>query len=123
MPLTKEQILSINDLEIEEVFIPEWKDSVYVRSLTAFERDKLEQDLIDSKGKASIKNLENLRARLCSISICNENGELLFSPNEVKALGEKNASALSRIFSVAQRLSGLTSDDVENLTKEMEKNQ
>jgi hypothetical protein len=35
----------------------------------------------------------------------------------VEALGKKSAAALNRVFEVAQRLSGITDDDVEELAK------
>jgi len=35
--------------------------------------------------------------------------------SDVKALGEKSAAALERVFDVARKLSGLSEDDVEEL--------
>ena len=38
----------------------------------------------------------------------------------IKALSEKSAAALQRVFEVAQRLSGITDDDVEELAEGLE---
>jgi len=46
----------------------------------------------------------------------------LFTDADVKALGMKSAVALQRVFDVAQRLSGITSDDVDELAKELDEN-
>jgi len=62
-------------------------------------------------------NLANVRARLCAISIVDETGKRMFSDEDVRALGRKSAAALDRVFAAAQRLSGLTDEDVEELAK------
>ena len=40
----------------------------------------------------------------------------MFTDGQVVALGRKNAAALQRVFRVAQRLSGLAEDEVDELT-------
>ena len=46
-----------------------------------------------------------------------EAGERLFSNDDVVALGKKNASALDKVFAIAQKLNGLSAADVEELEK------
>jgi len=58
-----------------------------------------------------------MRAKLCARTICDEKGKLLFKESDIEALGEKSGGALSTIFDIAQRLSGITKDDVEKLAK------
>ena len=110
MALTKEQILAADDLPKEEVQVPEWGGSVYVRTLGGFERDLLEAEYSAHKHK-------NLRAKLAALTICDEQGNSLFSITEVEQLGRKSAKALDRIFTVASRLNGLSAQDVEDLEK------
>jgi hypothetical protein len=119
MYLNKQQILSVVDLPIESVDVPEWgKDAkVFVRGLNGQERDNFEISISDEKHKGKI-NLENIRAKLCAMTICDEKGERLFSDKEVFALSKKNSVALSRIFVIAQKLSGLTEKDVEELQQD-----
>jgi hypothetical protein len=111
--LTKEQILGAEDLPIETVEVPEWCGAVRVRTLTGKERDALEESVI---GPGGVKSYVNLRARLVSYAIVNEDGSLMFSTDDIEKLGEKSARALDRVFAVAQRLSGITKKDVEELT-------
>ena len=115
--LTKDDILKAEDIETREVEVPEWGGIVLVRGLTANERDKLESDTLDQRGKKVTMNLERIRARMVAASVVDENGKKMFTPADVTKLGEKSAVALDRVFEVAQELSGMSAKDVEELTK------
>ena len=109
--------MQADDLAHENVDVPEWGGTVRVRTLTGFERDAFEQSVITRRGKQVDMNLENLRAKLAALTIVDEDGERLFSEADVQALAQKSAAALSRVFTVAQRLNGLTNEDVEELAE------
>ena len=115
--LSKEAILQQADRKVEMVEVPEWGGVVYVRSLTGAERDQFESSIVERNGRDVRTNLRNLRARLVVMAACDENGEPIFSTEDAAALGAKNAAALDRIFSVAQRLSGLRDNDVQELAE------
>jgi len=117
MILTKEQILSAQDLKTEIVFIPEWGGDVIVRGLSGTDRDAYESAIITVRGKDTQMNWVNARAKLVALAIVDEEGKQIFSDTDVKALGQKSAAAINRVFEVAQRLSGLSAQDVEELTK------
>ena len=117
--LTKDEILSADDLKKETVSVPEWGGSVIVRNLMGFERDQFEASIVQGK----TANLSNLRAKLVTMSVVNEKGKRLFSVKDVEALGRKSASALDRVFAVAQKLSGLTPKDVDELAKNLSRGQ
>lgn len=117
--LSRDQILQADDLTHEDVEVPEWGGTVRVRTLTGSERDAFEQSVITRRGKQVDMNLENLRAKLAALTIVDEDGERLFSEADVQALAQKSAAALSRVFTVAQRLNGLTDGDVEELTENL----
>ena len=115
--LSKAQILAADALPREQVSVPEWGGDVFVRALTASERDAFEQELTVQRGKQIEVNMKDVRAKLCSRAICDEAGERLFTDGEIHALGAKSAAVVTRLFEVAQRLSGLTGADVEQLAK------
>ena len=123
--LTREDILEAKDRLTEWVDVPEWGGRVLVRSLEGLERDRYEGSFVhygrDAKGAISIDGYsnENVRARLCALAVIDEDGRNLFSEADVLVLGHKNAAALDRVFNVARRLSGLTDEDVEALTKQL----
>jgi hypothetical protein len=121
--LTRDAILQAQDLPKELVSVPEWNGEVYVRALTGSERDAFEQSIVEQKGKSSKMNLRNLRAKLVALTVVDEVGERMFSDRDAELLGQKSAVALNRIFEVAQRLSGLSQEDVGELTKNSEDGQ
>ena len=124
MSLTKDQILSCQDRQIEKVLTPEWGEDghIYVLSLTGKERDRFEAGSVlkDRKSGEYDVKMDNLRARLVTMTACTESGELLFSRDDVKQLGQRNAAVISRIYDVAARLSGITKQDLEELVKNSE---
>lgn len=118
--LSKKQILAAPDIKCEEVNIPEWGGSVMVYGMTGSQRDEFEASIVEMKGGTQTMHLEGIRAKLCSLTIRDEDGRRMFDSDEVDELGAKSAQALQRIFEVAQRLSGLTPADVEGLAKNLE---
>lgn len=117
--LTASEILEIDDVKSEDVEVPEWGALVTIKSLTGLERDKLEAAMVQDRGGSRTVNFDNFRARLIAATAVDETGSLLFQPNQVKALGGKNAQALTRLFNVASRLSGYSESDVRELTVEL----
>ena len=115
--LTRDAILKIKDIKTEELFVPEWGDTVLVRGLTGNQRDRYEASIVEMRGKTQVLRMEQMRARLCALCLVDANGRPLFDFEEAEELGKKNAAALERICQVAQRLSGLTDGDVEALAK------
>ena len=120
--LNKQAILEVNDIEIEQVDVPEWGGHVFVKGMTGLERDTFEASIVQQRGKDARVNLVNIRAKLAAATICDAEGIRLFNDKDVKALGKKSANALQRVFDVAQRLSGITEDDVDELADNLEKN-
>jgi len=115
MVLNREEILAADDIQIELVEVPEWGGSVYVKGMTGSERDHFEASLFDvgsDPGKDTKMNLANMRAKLCSMSLCDKEGKKLFALKDVKELTKKSAAALQRVFLKAQKLSGITEEDI-----------
>lgn len=121
--LTRQAILEALDIPREAVDVPEWGGAVYVRGLSGTERDRFEASVVQQKGRDRTLNLSNVRAKLCALCIVDEDNKRLFSDMDVQALGGKSAAALSRVFDAAQKLSGLTTEDVEELSKNSEATQ
>jgi len=115
MFLTKEQIFEVKDLKTEKVHIKEWNGDVFVRTLTGAERDKFEKSIFNID--TNKRTFENLRAKLVVAVCVDEEGNQLFSEKDISALGKKSAHALDKIFEVGQRLSGITKDDVDDMSK------
>ena len=111
MALTREAILAKTViLPREEVYIPEWGDSIFVRCLTGWERDQLELEWDRSKRR-------NFRARLAVATVCDAEGNDLFELKDIEFLGRQPSSILSRIADVAFMLNKFTKEDQEELEK------
>ncbi len=121
-PLTRDDILGVQDIEIEEVEVPEWGGSVFVKGMTGIERDRFEASIVEQRGKNAKVSMVNIRAKLASETMCDKDGTKLFSVKDAAALGEKSAAGLDRVFDVSMRLSGISDDEIEELAEEMEAN-
>jgi hypothetical protein len=122
MSLNKQEILQADDVVKELVHVPEWGGDVYVKGMTGAERDKFEASIVKMTGKEQTFNMTNFRAKLASMTICDEQGKRLFSDADIIELSNKSANALQRIFTVAQRLSGIGDNDVKELTEGLKAN-
>lgn len=118
MSLTKEQIFAANDLATEPVDVKEWGGSVIVRSMTGADRDAFESSLVTfgEDGKR-IADLSNMRAKLVAMTVVDENGDRLFTAEDIGAIAHKSASAIERVYQVAQRLNGMGTGAVDAAVK------
>lgn len=117
--LSKSEILECKDIEKEVVKVPEWGGEVMVYGLTLDEKD-IWTDSIIIDGKAT---MQGATARLCALSIRDDKGKLIFTDKDITSLQAKSAKALDRIFQVAQRLSGIGQEDIEETVKNSGKTQ
>lgn len=118
MYLSADDILGADDLPREPVDVPEWGGQVLVQGMNGTARDRFEAAMMnDSMDGVSKDNaMDMYRARLAASCLVDENGKRLFQGAAVKRLGEKSATALTRVVEVASRLSGLSDSDVKELT-------
>ena len=115
--LSKTAILAAQDLQTEDVEVPEWGGAVRVRSFTGRERDAFESSMVRGEGRDRKVDLTNMRARLVGLTVIDDTGQRLFTDDEVDLLGAKSGAALDRVFAIAQKLNGLSGADVEELSK------
>lgn len=118
--LSRDEILQASDIQREVVNVPEWGGSVIVQGLSGAARDDFEEASMKGKGRNRELNVSNLRARLVVRSVVDESGVRLFQDNDAHTLGRKSAAALQRVYNVASRLSGISAEDEEELTKNYE---
>lgn len=117
----RDQILSASDLKPVAEIVPEWGVTVYVRPLSASDRDAFDieqfeaMDAVRAKGG---KYVGQFRARLLVRALCDESGAALFTPADIPALDAKSAAVLDRLYVVAQRVNGLGSKEIEAIAGE-----
>lgn len=126
--LTRDQIFAADDRKIEFVKVPEWagddpEAGVFVQGLSGHDRDSFEMAMLEIRGKKQSVNLQNLRAKLIVRTAVDSDdpttAKPIFTLVDIAPLGRKSAAALQRVYAVAQRLSGLSTEDVEELTKDL----
>lgn len=110
MLLTRDAVLQASDLQHEDVPVPEWGGTVRVRMLTGLERDALASSLVGPDGKP---DMADYRWRMLAATMVGEDGQRLFSADDVRALGSKSARALDRVFAVADRINQIGAPAVE----------
>lgn len=121
--LTAEQLLKKAPLLQEKVVLDEETgDFVYVRQMTAHEKSIWEMSQIQKSGagKKTEYNvtLDDYRAKLAVVTLCDEEGHLLFLPSQYLELSQNiSAATLEKIVDVAQRLNAITEEDRDELVK------
>lgn len=112
--LDKAAILAIPDIVPILVEVPEWGGCVWVRGLTARERDAFEASMVEVDKKTGERRPRtgNLRARLVVMGLCDEAGNRVFSDDDIPALGRKSALGMERVFDTIRGLSGMTDADL-----------
>ncbi len=116
MAMTREQILAVDDLPRKEVTVPHWKNSVWLRTITAAERDAY---MLSARPPVDGQppDFDNFRARLLVYAICDETGKRLFRQGEDALIGGKCGDAIGLLFEEAQKLNGLEPEAVEDARK------
>ncbi len=113
--LTKERIKSAKDVVYKEVNVIEWDGKVYIKSLSAVEREELRKEVGEDPEKEM--DLIKLQMKMLSLTIVGENKERLFTKEDIEWLQNKSATVLERLFLIAQKMSGLGVEVTEEITK------
>jgi hypothetical protein len=115
--LGREQILGVEDVKIKRIYVPQWKGYVHLQTLTGAGRDEFEAMTVTN----GTQTTENIRAKLLSRCLVDKDGALLFSQEDVEALGKKSAAAIALLYGEAAMLNFVTEKDVEDLAKNSER--
>ena len=119
--LTREDILGQKDVQQEWLEVPEWGGSILIRGLSGNGRDAFERDIHEGEGKDRHVQPIGIRAKLvAACAIDHVDGQQLFSPLDVQALGNKNGAALQSAFEVSGRLSGMGAKQREEMVQNLE---
>lgn len=116
--LSREGILAAEDQKFEDVVVPEWNgETVRIKCMTGLERDEYESLLYDFSDAGVKMKRDNYRAKLLVFTIVDEGMNRLFGVKDIDDLSKKSAKAIDRLFTVAQKLNGLTKDEIDKIEK------
>lgn len=127
--LTREALLQKDDLKVEKVELS--KGYVFVREMTGHEKDVWEQSMLKqkpsgnkNKGVEYETTLEDFRAKLAVVTVCDAEGNLLFKPEDAKVLNKMmSATNMERIVTAAQKLNAISEQEKEEILKNSEADQ
>lgn len=97
MGLSRDTILTVAKPRIEKVEMPEWGGDVYVREMSALERDQFDMHLAE--------DMNVRRARGFITCVCDEQGTPLFSERDLSAVQAMPSGPVDRCCEVIWRLS------------------
>ena len=119
MLLNKEELLKAKPLKYIDVDCPELGGTIRLRAMTCSIRDEYEQIMVmhQAKHQGAKVPLPHLRALFLVYHIVDEDGKQILTVDDVEELGEQSSKDLDNLFSIAQGLSSLTDEDVEELKK------
>lgn len=120
--LNRREILAAKDFRLEPVDVPEWGGRVYVRTMTGQERDAFEDTVIKIRDpKTGIpKTIKGLKTLLVALTACDSKGKRLFAGDgDEKKLAQKSGAAIERIFEVAQKMSHITDEAIQELASDL----
>lgn len=119
--LSKDEIFGMDDIPMEEVVVPEWKNrKVLICGLTAAGKNAYQASLVEIKGTSRRVRMENATAKLLVRTIVNRQRQPIFTETDIERLGAKSAAALERLATVANRLSGMDEKENAELVKNSE---
>lgn len=120
--VTPQELLAAKGLDWKPVYLESLKKHVVVVGMTGKDRDAFEASLVSGKGKKRDVKTDNIRAKLAARCIYtappDQGGVRAFTDAQADELGEVRASILSPIFTVAQELSGVSDEDIDELGKD-----
>jgi hypothetical protein len=98
--LTAKEILEVNDLQVTVVDVPEWGGSVRLRPMTA-------EEAIEYNETGDPSSKKHAAVRLAALCIVDEDGDPMFTPDQVAVLSKKSLAAFMRVQRVAMEINGL----------------
>jgi hypothetical protein len=88
---------------VEPVEVPDLGGTVYVRALTALEKDRLDDVLTDDRGRPIA---DNVRAKVVAMCACDAAGKALFAftPAEVAEIGSWPLAVVGPVYDAAMQI-------------------
>lgn len=110
----RRQILAIDDRPL--VPVKAWGLQLYVRPLTNRQRAELERAVVRNPGtKRQEIDTRGFNERLVVYGTCDENGNPIFTEEDVAALSAKSAKEVSALAETILEISGMGRDSNESL--------
>lgn len=98
-------------LKVEKIELPEMGGDVYIKELTAGEREALEKQMQSQTDKNAV------RATVFVHSVCNADGELMFDVEDIEAIKQLPSRPVIKVFNRSNEINGITPKQVDTAEK------
>lgn len=118
----RNHIFGINDLEIKEVPVSEWKCKLYVKGMSGKDKEDWEKSVFIETADGKRKfNSDNFRAKMVSSCVYAdpECTQKLFTEKHYEQLSKKSAKVLDKILEVVREVNGSTEEAEEEMAKNL----
>ena len=113
----RESILATQDLQFEEVSVPEWNFEGYIRALDGEARFRLSGIAAEA---VNDKNVHMLEAYVCE-GLFDQDKERVFTFEDRVALSSKNPDIVQRLYRKILRISKMDKESVDDTEKKSER--
>lgn len=110
----RERILAAKGLHTETMEIPEWGETITIRSLTVAQREAI--DTLVSEAKKSGQPI-SVFALIVGFSILDEDGRRVFSNEDIRLFDDHNSGPFERIWDWHAKHSGIGGKALETAVK------
>jgi len=113
--LNKDAILNARDVKGEEVEVPEWNGTVFIRVMDGSCRDHFEQTCQERYSETGEKKYDGMKALLLVLTLSDRNGVMLFDEADIDALNAKSGAVIDRLFQKALQVNGIGKKAMEEI--------
>ena len=123
--LNFDDIVDSQDKEYQDVDVPEWGGTVRIATMSGEDRDRWELSMMqadDSSERGFKLNFDAYsRVRLVAMCLVDDNFNRIFVTKEqIERLSQKSGKVMDLLYDVAQRVNGITDEDIDDLEKNSE---
>ena len=123
--LNFDDIVASQDKEYQDVDVPEWGGTVRIATMSGEDRDRWELSMMqadDSSERGFKLNFDAYsRVRLVAMCLVDDNFNRIFVTKEqIEKLSQKSGKVMDLLYDVAQRVNGITDEDIDDLEKNSE---
>lgn len=115
MSTIREKIKNAQDIQKEILEIKEWDCSIEIRTMTAKQRARILDKVMDEKGQINHDLFHGYMIAVCCFDP--ETNEQIFDAEDADWLMDKSSGPVERIMTAVMKLSGLNKGAVETAEK------
>ena len=123
--LNFDDIVASQDKEYQDVDVPEWGGTVRIATMSGEDRDRWELSMMqsDDSSERGFKLNFDAYSRVRLVALClvdNDFNRIFVTKEQIEKLSQKSGKIMDLLYDVAQRVNGITNEDIDDLEKNSE---